>query len=136
MHTRIEFAERYLNICNVHGIAFPGDKLDNEDRLMQSEEIINHFKNIDTETVIGGDFNLEKQTKSVSMFEESGYRNLVNDFNIKETRNRLAWQKHPDSIQFFADYVFTTKGVSIISFKTESDEISDHLPLVLEINVN
>ena len=35
----------------------------------------------------------------------------------------------------FADYIFVSSGVEVISFVTLQDEISDHLPLVLEFGV-
>ena len=122
-----------LNILNVHGVAQPGDKLDNPKRIKQSREIIDFMAKIDGPKIIGGDFNLELMTESVAMFEKNGYRNLIKEFNIKTTRNRLIWERYPESKQYFADYVFVNPEVKIKNFEVPQNEISDHLPLILEI---
>ncbi len=133
LHTQIVYSGKLLNVCNVHGIAKPGDKLDNNGRVQQSQAIINFYQSIDGIKIIGGDFNLEATTKSVNLFEENGYKNLIKDFSIDTTRNRLVWEKYPDSIQYFSDYVFVDPNVKVQSFEVPKNEISDHLPMILNI---
>lgn len=120
------------SILNVHGVALPGNKLDYSKRIRQSREIIEFMKMIDGPKIIGGDFNLEPNTESVKMFEKNGYRNLIKEYNITTTRNHLSWDLYPDK-QLFADYVFVSPDIKIKSFEVPDIEISDHLPLILEI---
>jgi len=129
----VRHGDNDLYICNVHGWPYPGDKRDDEHRLKQSAEVVASLKEKSGLKIIGGDFNLLPETESVRMFAENDYRNLIEEFNIQTTRNRLAWDKYP-SKQFFADYVFTSPDVKVRDFSVPALEISDHLPLIVEID--
>jgi endonuclease/exonuclease/phosphatase family metal-dependent hydrolase len=122
-----------LNLCNFHGLAYPGNKMDTPERLTQSEGIINFFKDISGSIIIGGDFNLDPSTESIKKFEISGYRNLVMDLNIPTTRNKIAWEKYPDDPQLYCDYVFVSPDINVQNFTVPSVIVSDHQPLILEI---
>lgn len=133
LFTSFLFNNKPLSLCNVHGIWKPGDKFDTPGRLKQSSQIIDFLKNIDTPKIIGGDFNLEFDTQSVKMFEDNGYINLIKKYNISTTRNNLSWARFPDNKQYFADYVFISPDVNVLNFSVPNIEVSDHLPLILEI---
>jgi hypothetical protein len=66
------------------------------------------------------------------MFKNNGYKNLIGDYQIITTRNNLAWSLYPDK-QYFADYVFASPEIKVKSFEVPNNEVSDHLPLILEI---
>ena len=123
-----------LNICNTHGNARPGDKQDNPDRLRQSQNIIDFFKDISGPKIIGGDFNLNLNTKSVQMFENNGYRNLIKEFNIPTTRNKIAWDQYVNK-QLYADFIFVSPDVKVTHLSVPNLLISDHLPMILEIEI-
>jgi hypothetical protein len=130
--TQIQDKNGAVNVASIHGVALPGDKLDNPKRLEQSREIIDFMAKIEGAKIIGGDFNLDKNTESVKMFEKSGYRNLIKEFKIDTTRNHLSWDRHPLK-QLWADYLFISPEVKVKSFEVPKNEISDHLPLIVEI---
>lgn len=136
LFTQIRQNDQVMNICNVHGIAMPGDKLDTPGRIKQSQIIINYLDQYDGLKIIGGDFNLDMNSQSVRMFEEKSYRNLVKEFEIPTTRNRLIWDRFPESKQCFSDYVFVSPDINVKEFTVPNTEISDHLPLILEIQIN
>lgn len=124
-----------LVIGNFHGISRPGDKLDNPNRITQSQELIRFFNTFfenKSEVIIGGDFNLLPETESLKMFEQAGYTDLIKKLGITTTRNRYVWDRHPNSKQDYSDYVFISPSVELISFKVPRNLISDHLPLELE----
>ncbi|MEO6110025.1 MAG: endonuclease/exonuclease/phosphatase family protein [Candidatus Saccharimonadales bacterium] len=121
-------------VCNVHGTAHPKNKLDSPVRLEQSSEIINFFKDKKEPVVIGGDFNIFPETESIEVFALHGYRNLIKDFAIETTRNRLAWDRFPVKM-LYSDYVFINDKIKCQSFIVPQNEISDHLPMLLEIEV-
>ena len=132
LYSKIFFNNQIINLMNVHGAPRPGDKLDNPKRIEQSKEIINFMEKTEGLKIVGGDFNLEPETESVKMFEKNGYRNLIKEYKITTTRNDLAWSKY-ESKQMFADYVFVSPEVKVKSFEVPNIEVSDHLPLILEI---
>lgn len=133
LFTKIKSANKIINIASVHGVAIPGNKLDNPKRIEQSEKIIEYMAKVDGGKIIGGDFNLDKNTESVKMFEKSGYRNLIEEFKIDMTRNHLIWDVFPENKQFWADFLFVSSKIEIKSFEVPKNEVSDHLPLILEI---
>lgn len=125
-----------IMLCNVHGVPLPGDKLDSPARLNQSESIVNFLSKIDGPKIIGGDFNLLPETKSIKILEEAGYVNLIKDFKVSTTRNRLSWGMFKkEERQYFADYVFISEDVKVKSFSVPNVEISDHLPQILEFEI-
>jgi endonuclease/exonuclease/phosphatase family metal-dependent hydrolase len=135
LYTQIKVSDnKILNICNTHGNARPGDKQDNSARLRQSQNIIDFFKDLSGPKIIGGDFNLDYNTKSVQMFEANGYVNLIKKFNIPTTRNKIAWDQFKNK-QLYADFIFVSPDVKITNFSVPNLLISDHLPMILEIEI-
>jgi endonuclease/exonuclease/phosphatase family metal-dependent hydrolase len=126
-------------LCVVHGIAQPGNKFDTTDRIHQSRLILESLPKNNLPVIIGGDFNLMPNTKSIKLIENAGFENLIRKFKIKETRNRFAWNTFknlPDYVQqHYADYCFVSKDVKVKKFTVPKVEISDHLPLILEFDI-
>lgn len=134
--TRVELGDDAVTIANVHGISFPeDDKLDTTGRLVQSETIIDALAEADSPVIIGGDFNMLPEADSIQMFTDAGYQDLIASHQIKTTRNRLAWERWPDNPQFYADYAFTSPVLQLRSFTVPLNEISDHLPLIIEFDI-
>lgn len=121
-----------LFICNAHGRARPSEKQDTDDRLRFSSGLIQHFKEFTSPVIIGGDFNLDYETKSVELFRNNGYRDLIREYQIKTTRNHLGWDRFPNKM-YYSDYVFLNDAVRLKSFTVQDNEISDHLPMILEL---
>ena len=132
-------ARKIFWVVNVHGKALPGQKFDTPARIKQSQLILNYLQDKEGPKIIGGDFNLLPETKSLGMLAQAGYRNLITEFRIKKTRNRLAWENfknHPGFVkQYFADYVFVSPEVKVRDFQVPDLGISDHEPLVLDFTV-
>lgn len=124
-----------LSIVNCHGISRPPEKTDSDKRINYSKQIKKYLEPLDEPKIIGGDFNLLPNTTSIKIFEEGDYKNLIKDFNIRTTRNNIAWKKYPENKQYFSDYVFVNSKVKVKTFKVPYCEISDHLPLELDFNI-
>jgi endonuclease/exonuclease/phosphatase family metal-dependent hydrolase len=135
LYARVRSSDnRDLFVCNFHGMSRPVNKLDDPARIRQSELLIDFFREHSGPAVIGGDFNLFPETKSVAMFAENGYRDLIKEYGIATTRNHFSWDLYPDHKQYHSDYVFTSPDIAIKHFSVPGDEISDHQPLILEID--
>ena len=129
----LQLGEKKIFLTNFHGISKPGNKFDNPERILQSESLIKFWKDKPGLKIIGGDFNLFPETESIKMFEKNGYKDLIKDYKIPTTRNKVAWKMYPDNPQLYSDYVFVSSGIEVKSFSVIENEISDHLPLILEI---
>jgi endonuclease/exonuclease/phosphatase family metal-dependent hydrolase len=115
------------SIINFHGLWNGKGKGDSEDRLLQSDRIIDFVKTLANPYIIAGDFNLLPDTQSIKKFEDLGLNNLIKEYNITSTRT--SFYTKPEK---FADYVFTSKDIIIKDFKVLPDEVSDHSALYLE----
>ena len=132
---KIASSDRELWVINVHGTARPGDKLDTEVRLRQSQQIIDFTQSQELPSDILGDFNLDMSTESVAKFTKSGFNNLIASYQIPTTRNKLAWEKHPDNPQMYADYTFSSGDLKVDDFQVIDNEASDHLPMILKLGL-
>ena len=133
LYVELETNGKRLFVCNFHGISRPVDKLDNPERILQSKTLIEFFKR-KTSVIIGGDFNAFPNTKSIKMFSDQGYADLIDVYAVKNTRNRHVWERYPDTKQYYSDYAFLSASVRCTQFVVPNNEVSDHLPLELEIN--
>ncbi|WP_425364060.1 endonuclease/exonuclease/phosphatase family protein [Candidatus Tisiphia endosymbiont of Hybos culiciformis] len=116
-------------IFNVHGLWNGMGKTDTQERISQSQRIKDFVSTINTHKILCGDFNLTLDTTSVKILE-NGMRNLIRIYNIKSTRTSMYTKK-----ESFADYIFTSPKIIVNTFKVLKDEVSDHSPLLLEINI-
>ncbi|MFA6294802.1 MAG: endonuclease/exonuclease/phosphatase family protein [Candidatus Paceibacterota bacterium] len=117
-----------LTIINFHGLWNGKGKTDCDDRINQSKNIVKFTNSLKGEYVLCGDFNLLPDTESVKILESTGMLNLVKKYDIQSTRSSFYNKKDK-----FADYIFLSKNLKEVDFKVLNHEVSDHLPLFLEI---
>lgn len=127
-----------LLICNLHGLHIHHDKTDTPERISQSKNILNFLDQYQEKSeeelhiVLGGDFNLRKETRSLKMIASYGFRNLIEEYEIPTTRSDLYDRKEESP---FADYCFVSPEIQVNDFKVPNINISDHLPLILDIAI-
>ena len=117
-----------LSILNFHGI-YGGFKKDTEERELQTKRLKEVLNGLGEPKILVGDFNLNPDTNAIAELEKL-MRNLIKENNIKATRSDLYEEKE---IMPFADYAFVSKDIDVKDFRVLQDEVSDHLPLLLEI---
>lgn len=122
-----ECEDGQFTIANVHGFWVPGSKDDSQESILQSEKIIEFLRARDGATILCGDLNLSPQTRSIAMLDER-MRNLINEYGVSTTRSSFT----PPEKGRYADYIFVSRKVNVKNFKVMKDEVSDHLPLLLE----
>lgn len=79
------------------------------------------------EKILLGDFNLNPDTQSFSLLA-NGMRNLIQEYGITSTRS-----SHYTKDNKLADYTLVTPGINVAQFTVPTLEVSDHLPMILEI---
>lgn len=128
LYVTIKEKNKLFTICNLHGIWTKEGKGDTPSRISQSNQINNFFDKQQGKKILCGDFNLSLNTKSIKILERN-MRNLIKDYGIKTTRNKL----FPGDRKY-ADYTFISKEVKVNNFEVPNLEISDHLPMILEFS--
>jgi len=131
----IVLGKKKFEIINMHGVSKPGHKNDSSKRLEQSEQLIANKKTKPELTIVGGDLNLNPNTRSIAMFSDANYRDLIAEFEVTTTRNKNIWDKYPLTPQMYSDYVFVGSEIKVKEFRVVQNLVSDHLPMVLEIDV-
>jgi exonuclease III len=128
-YVRIGEGDTPLTIMNFHGLWNGQGKGDSEDRILQSQRIIDFLNKQTGEVILCGDFNLTPSTKSLQMIEDSGLRNLIAEYGIVSTRTSL--YPKPEK---YASYVFLTHGIEVADFRVLPEEVSDHAALLVTVN--
>ncbi|MBP9728266.1 MAG: endonuclease/exonuclease/phosphatase family protein [Candidatus Moranbacteria bacterium] len=136
--------EQSYTIVNLHGVSRAyidgraldvDEKMDFPVRIKQFEIVRDFAQATEGNVIIGGDFNVLPKTQSIRLFQEADYKDLIQEYQIQTTRNHYAWDLYPDSQRYYySDYVFVSPGISVRSFEVSPVEVSDHLPLILEID--
>jgi endonuclease/exonuclease/phosphatase family metal-dependent hydrolase len=115
---------------NLHGLWVKDSKSDTEDRIQQSQKVIDFIKPISDHIILAGDFNLRPDTESIKMIERDlNLKNLVVEYNIKSTRTPL----YTKNAETFADYIFLSPTLEVKEFKVLPDIVSDHAALYVEV---
>ncbi|PIR86961.1 MAG: hypothetical protein COU11_03020 [Candidatus Harrisonbacteria bacterium CG10_big_fil_rev_8_21_14_0_10_49_15] len=119
-----------LTVGSLHGL-WQQHKKDTPERLEQSRLLLDFFRQQTGAKILLGDFNLEPHTESIAMISRE-LRNLITENEIFTTRNAQYkdMERYKD---YIADYAFVSKDVKVKKFDLPPIEVSDHLPLVLEI---
>lgn len=131
-HSRnLQWLEYRLNnqiysVLNVHALWNGKGKTDTPQRIAQSQKISDFMNTIKTPKILCGDLNLRPDTESIKIIEKD-MRNLIKEYGILTTRSSLYHKTEK-----FADYIFTSPEIKVTSFNVLNDEVSDHLPLVIE----
>ncbi len=118
-----------LTVINFHGLWNGEGKGDSEDRILQSQNIVDFLKEQTGDVILCGDFNLTPDTKSLQMIEGFGLRNLITEYSVTSTPT--SYYTKPEK---FADYMLVSKGIQVVNFEVLPEEVSDHAALLLEIN--
>jgi endonuclease/exonuclease/phosphatase (EEP) superfamily protein YafD len=116
-------------IGNVHGLWHASGKGDLPERLEQSRHIVAAMAAVPAEKkIIVGDLNVVPDTRSVRLIEAAGYRNLITEYAITDTRT-VFYHKAPR----LADYVFVSQAVRVEDFHVDQTPVSDHAALILSV---
>jgi len=116
-------------IGNVHGLWHASGKGDIPERLEQSCNIVAAIAAVPAEKkILVGDFNMVPDTRSVQLIEAAGYRNLITEYAITDTRT-VFYRKVPR----LADYAFVSQAVTVEEFHVDQTPVSDHAALILSV---
>ncbi len=124
---RVDLRATQVAVCNVHGV--PGsEKRDTPERELQTSRILEILNVDNVSKVLVGDFNLSPDTNAIETLE-SIMQNPLKKSGFNTTRSNLYNKKETLP---FADYAFVSPSLAIKHFEVLQDEVSDHLPLMLE----
>lgn len=119
-----------LHVFNLHGV-WGLDGNDNSERLHMSETIVSEISGKHPVTLMG-DFNLQPNTRTISRIEDhlsNVFKNeLTTTFNMRHKTN-------PGYATAVVDMFFVSPGVRVLSHECPEDDVSDHKPLVVTLEI-
>ncbi|MBU0978209.1 endonuclease/exonuclease/phosphatase family protein [Patescibacteria group bacterium] len=130
----IEVGDNNLNIFNLHGI-WGKDGDDNPARHRMGQIILDQIKG-KSNVILAGDFNLRPTTQVIKNIEQ----HLTNVFKDELVTTFNLQRKGPSADSGYAtsvvDMIFVSPNLKIISHSCPQVDISDHLPLVIELGID
>lgn len=125
-------SSKKLRVLNYHGI-WTKEKLGNDNTLKACRKILSLTKEVSYPSIITGDFNLFPDTESMKVFQNN-FISLVDTHEIKTTRPKSNELSHLE--RNVVDYILVSKNIKVNSFSVLETDVSDHLPLILDFEVN
>ncbi len=121
-----------VTIAHMHGLRDLAGKHDTVERREQAKrlrDMVRHVSEPGDRIVVCGDFNVEPGSETFDILADNGLTDLIQSRGITSTRS-----SHYKKSLRFADYMLTNAVVKILDFTVvTSPEVSDHLPLILEL---
>ena len=118
LHTVVKVGYKNLNVINIHL------GLDNEERYIQLEELMDFIKKLEDEPyIVLGDFNQGR----VDIDEEI----LKDAAKVLDKSNILTFPTGLDRI----DYIFVSSNIEILDYDVLIKDMSDHYPIVAKIKI-
>lgn len=120
---------------NCHLAWGPTDE-DEPYKIEQGKILYEYVKSLQNPFILTGDFNVNKNSQTVSWIEELG-RNLVVEKGITNTLNpNVHAAKHLFPPGLGVDFAFVTKDITVKDFQLiDTPDLSDHLGLSLTVEI-
>ena len=116
-------------ILNLHGLwQRDTEKSDTPERIIQSEILRDFIRQQEGKVILCGDFNLVPDGESIKILED-GMTNLVKKFNVTSVRSDFYTKPGK-----FASYILISPNIQVARFEVLQNQVSDHLPLLLDFN--
>lgn len=127
---QIDLNGQELNVYNLQGI-WGTDGKDTQERLEVSQKIIDEASGKE-KVILAGDFNVDQKAKSMTNIEKY----LTNVFKDElSTSFNMRRKDSPGYATAVVDFVFVSSDIKVLSHKYPDVDVSDHLPLICELEV-
>lgn len=124
--------DRPFSVTHMHGLRDLRGKMDTAERDLQAHRLLELTRQVshpDELAVICGDFNVEPGSATLRRLRRAGFVELVTDRGFSGTRT-----SHYPKRGRFADYMLVNREDAVRTFDVvQAPEVSDHCPLVMEL---
>ncbi len=124
----VDLAGRLIHVMSLHG-AWTAPPTDTPEALRQAEKIKEYLKGLDAPFIMGADMNTTPDMQVIKTVEEAA-SNFVANSGIERTTHPIVHKVAKKKL--VVDYIFVS-GVKLISIKAPVVLVSDHLPVVAEL---
>jgi len=134
LDTTLLFDGKKIHVISVHG-AWSVPPVDTEEKIRQAKIIVNHLDNLNKTNqpfILGGDLNMPPRTKVIEMINQVS-KNLMIGSGFQYTTHPKIHKIVPRKL--LVDYIFTSRHFDIKSLKVPEVTVSDHLPIIAELEL-
>lgn len=134
VEVKFDINDKEFYAMSCHG-AWTENPVDTDEKVRQAKMIASYLKSFDKPFILGADMNMPPKTEVVNIISESCV-NWILKSNIKRTTHPVV-HKTVNSIPegLLVDYIFTSKHLKLKSIEAPDVLVSDHLPLVAELEL-
>lgn len=126
----VEIDGQLVTLLNVHGPVNLDGTQDSDRRLKMTELILTH---LGPSSIVAGDFNVQEETQTISLLKEQLTSvfagELTTTFNVK----RKDLTRFPGYATAAVDMIFVSPSFSVVKKQAFPVDVSDHLPLMVEV---
>ena len=115
-----------VNILNYHGRVVFGGRMGSPVNDADILLIAEYISKLSGPTVFSGDFNMYRGASSLQPLNDLGLKNLNDVYDITAARNEFSWK--PEEV---VSHVFVNDSVIVEDYRVATDNVSDHLPLIM-----
>ncbi len=123
-----EASGKTYTVFNFHGMYIEKGKGDTMERLEQSKAVKKIIDQAKGGKILCTDLNVSPDTESLTILAK-GNIDLIAKYGIATTRSASKGRKE------VVDYIIISPEVKVVEFKVPEEEVSDHLPLVVEVEL-
>lgn len=123
---------RKIHVISWHA-AWTAPPEDTDETLRQASEVADYLKNLKEPFILGCDMNAVPQSRVAGLINNVA-RNLMMESGVLQTTNPKIHKIAPRG--FLIDYIFTSTHFRLKKLEVPEVTISDHLPVVAELEFN
>ncbi len=134
LHTQLKLQDGIeVHVLNHHGRLVKGEngRFQSEVADYNFSKIAEYASQLSGPIILSGDFNLVKEASSLNPLKEIGLMNLNDVHNITVARNEFSWRANEA-----VSHIFISPDIDVKEYRIPTDNVSDHLPLVMKFRIN
>lgn len=133
--SEIKIGKKIIKVVTTHS-SYNNGFVENKEKIKEIRKIVNFIKKNTKNLIFTGDLNIAPDSKSIGLIQ----RELV---HCGPCYDQPTWTTKPFSFMGFQekklkwrlDYIFSTKDIKVVNSKIIKTKYSDHLPILLEIDI-
>jgi len=135
LSANIKIKDKIITVITTH-LSYSDHLHETPSRIKEEDKFFKLLKNLRTDTIITGDFNLEEKSRFIDLMEHR-YQHVGPDYRYKTWTTKLFDHNgfNGDRLKWRIDYIFATRDIKVIRSQTVKTVFSDHLPVLAEVDI-
>lgn len=133
--SEIKINNKTIKVATTHK-SYSNGFVEDQEKINETKKLTNFFKKNPKNLIFTWDLNLSPQTKSIALIEKE-LKHCGPDYDIptRTTKPFSFMGFEENKLKWRIDYIFSSKNIKVIESKIIKTKYSDHLPILLEIEI-